>query len=164
MQIYLLFYRIIRHIWFYRFTTMLQCYNATMLQCYNTTILQYYSPRRVGMNMTTKMRWRSFIVFQWRYNRCRCKLFWWVKWAKTYHARAFLYRFGVSFSSDKRVFGGEKATFLATTKTEKRGDATFFRGGSCREGFTKIRADVRVGRGFLCLGRPFLHVEKSVAL
>ena len=90
--------------------------------------------------------------------------FWWVKWAKTYHARAFLYRFGVSFSSDKRVFGGEKATFLATTKTEKRGDATFFRGGSCREGLAKIRGDVRVGRGFLCRGRPFLRVEKSVAL
>ena len=70
----------------------------------------------------------------------------------------------MSFSSDKRVFGGEKATFLATTLTEKRGDATFFRGGSSCDGLAEIRADVRVGRGFLFRERPFLRVEKSVAL
>ncbi|MCR5139490.1 MAG: hypothetical protein K6B45_04930 [Bacteroidaceae bacterium] len=58
-----------------------------------------------------------------------------VDWGGAYHQLCFL--------------GGEKATFLATTKIKKRGDATIFRGGSSREGLAKIRGDVRVGRGFL---------------
>ena len=95
-------------------------------------------------------------VRRWRCERICAHILRWVKWGKNTTG-------GGVFYTGLGRFWRKKATFLASTRNKKRGDATIFRGGSCREGLAEIRGDVRVGRGFLCRGRAFLHGEKTVA-
>ena len=134
---------------------MLQCYNTTILQYYNTTILQYYSPRRVGMIVTTKMRWRSFIVFQWRYNRCRCKLFLVGKMGKNIPCEGIFIPFWSVFFVRQACFWGEKAIFWGDDEDRKTEWCDHFSGWKLLRRFDENSGRRTRRKGISLFGKAF---------